>query len=84
MCFKIYDIGKVESKRCGKQYQWEYVYRGCVPQNKELVMKVLCRGSSVRDSAAVSDESPSTVLTLIRTEAATMVLKARKHHYHKV
>ncbi|MDQ3845166.1 MAG: hypothetical protein M3342_14315 [Bacteroidota bacterium] len=55
-----------------------------MPQNKELAMKVLCRGSGMRDSAAVSNGSPSTVLALIRTEAATMVLKARKHHYHKV
>ena len=52
-------------KGCKKQFQTEYVYKGCVPENKSLVLRMLCRGSGIRDTAAVTGVSPSTVLTLL-------------------
>ena len=30
-------------KKCGKQFQPHYVYKGCVVENKERVLRILCR-----------------------------------------
>ena len=69
---------------CGKQFQTDYVYKGCVAENKELVLKMLCRGSGVRDCAVVSGLSPSTVLTLLKSVAVSTVLKPRQYCYRRV
>lgn len=53
-------------------------------ENKALVLKLLCRGSGIRDSAAVVGVSAATVLSLIKTVAAAIALKPKKHRYHKV
>lgn len=60
------------------------MYKGCVAENKEVVLKMLCRGSGIRNCVAVTGTSHSTVLALIKRVAANIVLKARKPHYHKV
>ena len=71
-------------KACRKQFQSEYVHKGCVPQNKEQVLRMLCRGSGIRDCEAVTGVSHFTVLKLIATTAQTITLKPRKYHYHRV
>lgn len=71
-------------KGCKKQFQTDYVYKGCEVKNKELVIKLLCRGSGIRDCEAVSGVSHSTVLKWIRQTAANMVLKPKKHSYDRV
>jgi insertion element IS1 protein InsB len=71
-------------KICKKQFQPAYVYQGCVREKKELVLKMLCRGSGVRDCAAVSGMSKSTVLAFIKTAAAKLVCKPKKHAYCRV
>jgi IS1 family transposase/transposase-like protein len=71
-------------KDCRKQFQTEYVYRGCVTENRDFVLKMLCRGSGVRDSAAVTGVSPSTVLALIKATAGSMTLKPKRHGYCQV
>ena len=71
-------------KACGKQFQFEYVYKGAKPKNKSLVLRMLCRGSGVRDCAAVTGVSASTVLSLIKEAANGIVLKPQKHCYRYV
>ncbi len=71
-------------KTCSKQFQPAYVYQGCIAEKKELVLKMLCRGSGVRDSAVVSGMSKSTVLAFIKTAAANLVYKPKKHTYRRV
>jgi IS1 family transposase len=53
-------------------------------QYKEWVLKMLCRGSGVRDCAAVTGVSHATILKLIKTTAQDITLKPQKHHYQKV
>ncbi len=71
-------------KECRKQFQAEYVYKACMGKNKEFVLKMLCRGSGVRDCEAVTGVSHSTVLSLIRATAEGIVIKPRKYRYEKV
>ena len=71
-------------KGCGKQFQDTYVYAGCVAGNKELVLKMLCRGSGIRDCEAVTGVSCSTVLAWIKQTAGGISLKPRKHGYRQV
>ena len=71
-------------KACGKQFQAQYVYKGCVVENRELVLKMLCRGSGIRDCEAVTGVSHSTVLSLIKAAAGAITLKPEKHHYRRV
>lgn len=60
------------------------MYKGCVVENKVLVLKMLCRGSGIRDAAAVTGVSCSTVLALLKRAAAGITLKPKKHSYHQV
>lgn len=69
---------------CRKQFQAEYIYKGSVPENKTLVLKMLCRGSGVRDCTAVTGVSKRTVLVWIKAWAASLTLKPRKHAYSRV
>jgi insertion element IS1 protein InsB len=71
-------------KGCRKQFQFCYTYKGCEFENKELVLKMLCRGSGVRECAVVSGMSPSTVLSLIKSAAAGLWLKPKKRAYRRV
>lgn len=45
---------------------------------------MLCRGSGIRDCAAVTGVSKRSVLTRIKDLAIKLVLKPRKHCYHRV
>ena len=71
-------------KGLGKQFQAAYVYKGCVTVNKELVLKMLCRGSGIRDCEAVTGVSHSTVLKVIKTVAKDITVKPQKHGYRRV
>lgn len=71
-------------KGCGKQFQFEYIYKGCVVENRELIIKMLCRGSGIRDCEAVTGVSHSTVLGLIKKKAAVLSVKPHKQRYHRV
>jgi hypothetical protein len=71
-------------KDCRKQFQEEYVYHSCVVANKTFVLKMLCRGSGIRDIAVLTGVSASTVLTLLKVAAAGIVLKPKKHQYRQV
>jgi insertion element IS1 protein InsB len=69
---------------CGKQFQEHYTYKGCMGENKGLVLKMLCRGSGVRDCVAVVGVSKSTILAWIKVWAAGLTLKPQKHGYSRV
>jgi len=71
-------------KGCGRQFQDSYQYAGCIVQNKELVVKALCRGSGVKDCCVLSGMSKVSVLRMIKGYAATIAVKPKKHHYSKV
>lgn len=71
-------------KGCGKQFQAVYVYKACVPENKERVLKMLCRGSGIRDCEAVTGVSHAAILALIKKKAAGLSVKPKKHSYHRV
>jgi insertion element IS1 protein InsB len=71
-------------KDCRKQFQEQYVYKGCVAKTKDLVLRMLCRGSGIRDAAVLTGVSASTVLALLKAAAAAITLKPKKHNYHQV
>jgi IS1 family transposase len=45
---------------------------------------MLCRGSGIRDSVAITGVSKTTVLRLIKSVAQGITVKPQKHHYHQV
>ena len=53
-------------------------------ENKALVLRMLCRGSGIRDCTAVTGVSSSTVLALLKDAAAGITLKPKKHCYGEV
>lgn len=69
---------------CKKQFQIAYVYKACEQNSKELVVRLLCRGSGVRDCEAVSGVSHGTVLKWIKEIATNIVLRPKKYHYQRV
>ena len=71
-------------KACSRQFQDSYQYAGCIVDNKELVVKALCRGSGVKDCCALSGMSKVSVLKMIKSHAAAIVIKAKKRHYSRV
>lgn len=72
-------------RSCKKQFQAEYSYKGSAPENKALVLKLLCRDSGVRDCTAVSGGGGKrTVLTGIKAWAAGVTLQPQKHAYGRV
>jgi IS1 family transposase len=71
-------------RSCGKQFQAQYVYKGSIVANQAIVLKMLCRGSGIRDCAAVSGVSKVTVLRWIKGLALGMIVKPAKRHYHQV
>jgi insertion element IS1 protein InsB len=69
---------------CGKQFQAQYVYKGSIAKNKGVVLRMLCRGSGVRDCAAVTGVSKVTVLRWIKALASSIMVKPVKRCYHRV
>ena len=71
-------------KGCGKQFQREYLYWACDKNKRAIVMKMLVRGSGIRDCAAVLGISTDAVLRCILRDAALIELKPAESRYHKV
>ena len=70
-------------KGCGKQFQDEYLYWGAEQKNKELVSRMLIRGSGIRDIANVLTISTGCVLRVL-VSYADLELKPRHRFYHQV
>ena len=68
---------------CGKQFQDEYLYWGAEKRNKELVSRMLIRGSGIRDIADVLKISTGCVLGVLLSYAH-LELKPRHGSYHQV
>jgi insertion element IS1 protein InsB len=71
-------------KDCGRQFQMLYDYPGCQPENRQLALRCLCRGSGIRDCSVISKLSCGAVLRLIKKEAAALSVKPRLWHYKSV
>lgn len=71
-------------RNCGKQFQFEYIYRACDSGCKQLVERMLLRGSGVRDCAAVVGISKETVLRLVMRHSIKLQIKPRAYRYDKV
>ena len=71
-------------KDCGKQFQPEYRYLGADQRNKKLIIKMLLRGSGVRDCAIVAGVSTGVVLRIILIEGAKAEIRPKYRSYHKV
>ena len=54
-------------RNCTKQLQHEYLYRGCQPEVKQLIIKMLVNGNGIRDVGKILGVSLGCVLrTLLR------------------
>lgn len=71
-------------KGCGKQFQAHYLYKGCDQKNRQLVLRMLVRGSGIRDCSAVTGVSCGAVLRQLKKAAGALVVKPRKWHYKTV
>ncbi len=71
-------------KDCRLQFQWEYSYRGADKSVKEKIVRMLLRGSGVRDCAAVMDVSVGCVLRLLLKEGQQLNITPKHRYYHKV
>jgi insertion element IS1 protein InsB len=56
--------------RCHRQFVTSYSYQGCDPQVRCLVVPLSLNGCGIRDIARVLHLSPTTVLKLLRQQAA--------------
>jgi IS1 family transposase/transposase-like protein len=71
-------------KDCRLQFQWEYSYQGADKKVKDKIVRMLLRGSGIRDCAAVMVVSIGCVLRLLLKEGFELEIKPRYHHYYKV
>ena len=71
-------------RHCGKQFQSEYLYWAGDPDRRELIRKMLLRGSGVRDCAAVAGVSKESVRRLRISNALQIEIKPKYSRYPKV
>ena len=71
-------------KDCKRQFQIEYQNKGSDPQVKEKLVKMLVRGSGVRDCIAVLGVSFCCVLGMILRQGKTLEIKPRHKSYKRV
>jgi IS1 family transposase/transposase-like protein len=68
---------------CGKQFQEEYLYWGAKKENKDLVSRMLIRGSGIRDISDVLRISTGCVLRVLLSYL-NVELKPKYRFYHQV
>ena len=56
-------------KDCGRQFVTDYIYLGCLPAIRDLIVPLTLNSSGIRDIARVLLISPNTVLKTLRTAA---------------
>jgi IS1 family transposase len=71
-------------KECSRQFQSEYDYAACKPENRKLALRCLCRGSGIRDCSVISRLSCGAVLRLLKKEAAAIELQPKQRVYQQV
>lgn len=70
-------------KSCGKQFQGSYLYLGAEKRVKQLALRMLTRGSGIRDITYVLNISQTCVLGILKSQSG-IELKPRHQHYHQV
>ena len=71
-------------KDCTRQFQCEYRNKGSDPQVKKKLVKMLVRGSGVRDCMAVPGVSFGCVLATILREGKDLKIKPNYRSYKRV
>jgi len=71
-------------KKCRKQFQYEYFYRGCYKHIKSLIISMLVNGCGVRAIARVLKISTCYVLRTLVKAGELLNIRPKKPHYHKV
>ena len=71
-------------KSCTKQFQNQYFYNACDPNVKELMKRMILRGSGVRAISAVLLVSINAVLRLILRWGKEVTVRPRKKYYRQV
>jgi len=71
-------------KKCGKQFQHEYLYWGCYKYVKSLIISMLVNGSGIRAIARVLKISTVCVLRTLVKAGELVDIRPQKTHYHKV
>ena len=68
-------------RRCGKQFQDQYLYQGADPACQRQALHMLRRGSSLSDCADVLAVSGKTVARCLRRQAGKLVVYPLKKQY---
>ena len=71
-------------KLCGLQFQEEYLYWGADYKNRDLLKRMLLRGSGVRDCAIVLGISTDVVLRTILRMGKVSEIRPKHNFYHLV
>ncbi len=71
-------------RRCGKQFQDQYLYQGADPVCQRQALHMLRRGSSLSDCADVLAMSSKTVARCLRRQAGKLVVYPLKKQYDRV
>lgn len=77
-------IQNILCRGCGLQFQDEYFYWGAAHKNRDLLKRMLLRGSGVRDCAVVLGISVSTVLKNILRMGKASEIRPKRNSYHLV
>lgn len=71
-------------KDCRLQFQWEYSNKGADRRVKEKLIRMLLRGSGIRDCAAVLEVSLACVLSTVLKEGKGLEIKPKYRHYERI
>ena len=77
-------VQNILCKGCGLQFQDEYLYRGADHKNRDLLKRMLLRGSGVRDCSVVLGISIGCVLRGILKMGKASGLRPKHNSYHLV
>ncbi len=71
-------------RSCGKQFQNQYQYAGCRPENKVLALKLLIKNSGIRDIETVLGVHGQTILRWLNQKADQCQFAPKQQHYGQV
>lgn len=71
-------------KNCGKQFQYEYVYKGCDVGVRHLIISMLLRNCGIRDIAVILKVSTQLVLKLLVLEGHKCEIIPQQRSYKSV
>nr|WP_044131164.1 IS1-like element transposase [Rudanella lutea] len=71
-------------RNCGKQFQPEYLYRGCQSEVKQLIVKMLVNGNGIRDISNILSVSLGCVLRTLLGVGECIQIKPAHQRYHRV